>query len=323
MKRIVLPLTIIAALASPILHATDKLELLATIKPIHSLVAVIGGELANTKQIIQSNASPHHYNLRPSDLRRMHAADLIFRVDPNLESFLKKSLRSIDGEKIITLSNAPKMTLLKVFEEHTHDEHNDHEEEDERQENDHKDHEESKEHENEATNIDYHLWLSPDNAVAMANNIRDALIKIAPEHKEQLTKNAERLINGIQEKNKAITEQLESVKETPFLVMHDAWQYFTKHYQLKQLGSISAQERLKASAKSLSAARETISKSNVQCLLAEPNLKRRTLTILTEDLPIQITEIDPLGREIPDSPQAYPELLQYTADKLLNCLKNK
>ena len=303
MKRIVLSLIIIAALSNSILQADEQLKLSTTIKPIHSLVSAISGELADTQQIIQGNASPHHYHLKPSDLRKLHSADLLFRIDPKLESFLQKSLRSIDEQKVITLSTSTGLTMLPALESHGHDEHD--------------------VSDDEAEELDYHLWLNPDNAIAMASSIRNALSKAAPKHAEQFAKNTEQLINAIRKKDQQIKEQLDEVKDTPFLVMHDAWQYFTKYYELKQLGSISAQERLKPSAKSISNARRVITESKVSCLLTEPNIKAKTLAILTEDLSIKVTEIDPLGREIPQSDSAYPQLLQYIADKLLNCLKKK
>jgi zinc transport system substrate-binding protein len=303
MTRIVLPLIIIAALSTPILQAKEELKILTTIKPVHSLVTAIGGDLISAKQIIPNNASPHHYSLKPSDLRRISNASLIFRIDPKLEGFLSKSLRSISKDKVITLSKSQDLTLLEAKESHDHGHEDDHTDED-----DHKE-------------LDYHLWLNPDNAIAMATTINLALSQLAPKHTKQFAKNTETLINNIQAKHLEISTQLEEVKETPFLVMHDAWQYFTTHYQLKQLGTISAQERLKASAKALTAARSTLKNSNVKCLLAEPNLKQRTLAILAEGLPVKISEIDPLGRHIPDSDLAYPQLLQYTADKLLDCLK--
>jgi len=313
MKRIVLSLAIIAALSAPILQAKEQLKILSTIKPVHSLVSAIGGDLVSVEQIIPDNASPHHYSLKPSDLRKINKAKLIFRIDPELESFLNKSLRSVSEEKLITLSQAEKLTLLEAKASHNHEGHDD---------EDHEEHEEKgDDHENEA--LDYHLWLNPDNAISMANTIRDSLINIAPENTEQFTTNTQQLTASIQKTHQEITEQLKDVKDVPFLVMHDAWQYFTSHYQLKQLGTISAQERLKTSARALSEARATIKGSNVKCLLAEPNLKQRTLITLTESLPINITHIDPLGREIPESDQAYPQLLQYTADKILSCLKQK
>ena len=329
MKRIVLSLTIIAALSAPLIHAKEKLKILSTIKPIHSLVSAISGELADAAQIIPNHASPHHYNLKPSDLRKINSADLIFRIDPQLESFLQKSLRSVTEDKVISLANATGISLLHARGEHEHDAHDEKDEHHESSDTHHDEHNENAhskdDHENEAVPeaLDYHLWLNPDNAIAMANAIRDALIKITPEHSEKFNSNTKQLINEIHKQNEQISQQLKQVQDTPFLVMHDAWQYFTQYYQLNQLGSISAQERLKSSAKSISKARATISQSKVHCLVTEPNLKTKTLRILTEDLSVKITQIDPLGREIPESKLAYPQLLQYTADKLLNCLKKK
>lgn len=317
MKRIVLSLAIIAALSTPILQAKEQLKILSTIKPVHSLVSAVGGDLVSVEQIIPNNASPHHYSLKPSDLRKISKAALIFRIDPELESFLNKSLRNVSEDKVITLTKSDKLTLLEAKASHEHDNHNEGEEHDEHKDDEHA------EDKHEVEELDYHLWLNPNNAIAMANTIRDSIIKIAPEHSEQLTENTKLLTANIKAQDQEIIKQLKDVQNTPFLVMHDAWQYFTNHYQLKQLGTISAQERLKTSARALSKARATIKNSDVKCLLAEPNLKQRTLATLTENLPVNITQIDPLGREIPETSLAYPQLLQYTADKLLSCLKQK
>lgn len=304
MKRIVLSLAIIAALSASILNAQEKLTILSTIKPIHSLVAAIVGDHGESELIIPKHASPHHYSLKPSDLRRINTADLIFRIDAKLESFLLKSLRNVSKAKVITLSQAEDLTLLEAKGSHEHEDEAHHDE-------------------NEVVALDYHLWLNPDNAIAMIHLIRDTLSNLAPANKDDFAKNTQQLIESINNKNQEITQQFETVITTPFLVTHDAWQYFTKHYQLNQIGSVSAQEHLRPSAKAISEARTALVNSKIKCLVTEPNLKKKTLRVLTEDLPINITEIDPLGQAIPESNLAYPQLLQYTADKLLNCLKNK
>ena len=102
--------------------------------------------------------------------------------------------------------------------------------------------------------------------------------------------------------------------------MHDAWQYFTEHYQLKQLDSITLQERLKPSAKALSQARQLIKSSDVHCIVTELGFKLKTLRVLTERINVNTAEIDPMGRHITLSAQAYPALLDYTAKQLVECL---
>lgn len=330
MKRIVLFLSVIAALQTSPLLADDKRLVLSTIKPVHTLVSAIAGDTADTAQIIPDYASPHSYSFKPSDLRRLSKADLVFRIDEHMESFLNKSLTSIAKDKLVSLSDSEGLVLLKA--NHSHDEHEthaehenyeehaDHEGHEEHDANDMENHDEHHEAEDDAEN-DYHLWLDPNNAIAMVKQIRDQLIKMDAKNTEQYTKNTEQLIDTITQKDEAISKQLSGVTDSPFIVMHDAWQYFSKHYKLNQLSSVTLQEDLRASAKAISEAREMIRSSGVTCVVTEPNFRLDTLKVLTEDFKVNTAQIDPLGRNIAISSQSYPELLQDTADKLLSCLQ--
>lgn len=321
MKRIVLFLSVIAALQTSPLLADDKRFVLSTIKPVHALVSAIAGDTADTDQIIPDYASPHSYNFKPSDLRKLSKADLVFRIDEHMESFLDKSLTSIAKDKLISLSESEGLVLLKANHSHTehdaHDDHAEHEAHDEEHSMDeHDDHATE-----DAAENDYHLWLDPNNTIAMMKLIRDQLIKMDPQNTGQYTENAQQLIDATTEKDQSIRKQLSGVTERPFIVMHDAWQYFSKHYQLNQLSSVTVQEDLRASAKAISEAREMIRNSGVACVVTEPNFRLDTVKVLTEDFDVNTAQIDPLGRDIAISRQSYPELLQNTADKLLSCLQ--
>lgn len=301
MKRIVLFFTVIAALTSAIANSAEKPLILSTIKPVHMLVHAISGDLTEHHQIIPDYASPHHYSLKPSDLRRLSKADLVFRIDPNMEAQLNKSLKLINEKSLITLSGTDGLAILETGHHHHNDEH-------------------------EETNTDdsakdYHLWLAPNNAILLSEAIRDAMIQLLPEHAAKLEKNTQHLTDSIQKTDREISSSLTKLSKVPFLVMHDAWQYFTHYYALNQLGSVSQQDGLLPSGKALSQARAMIRDSGVQCIVNEPGVKLRTLAVLTEDLDVKSTEIDPLGRTITLSSQSYPELLQYTATQLINCLK--
>ena len=316
MKRIVLFLSVIAALQTAPLLADDKRLVLSTIKPVHMLVRAVAGDIADSAQIIPDYASPHSYSFKPSDLRRLSKADLVFRIDAHMESFLDKSLTSIAKGKLISLSDAEDLTLLKA--NHSHEAHEAY--------NKDKDHEEHEAHDEEhesddAAENDYHLWLNPDNATAIVKQIRDQLIKLDTANSAQYTENAQQLIDSIAEKDKAISLQMSEVTNSPFIVMHDAWQYFSKHYTLNQLSSVTLQEDLRASAKSISEVRELIRSEGVTCVVTEPNFRLDTVNILTEGFAVNTAQIDPLGRDIKSDLQGYPELLQNTADKLLSCLK--
>ncbi|PWQ94511.1 zinc ABC transporter substrate-binding protein [Leucothrix arctica] len=322
MKRIVLFFAVIAALSSSLAMAEEKPLIVSTIRPIQAIVVAITGDNVETKQLIPDFASPHQYSLKPSEIRLLNKADLVIRIDDHLETFLEKSMRSLDLEKLVTLSTVKGLTLLSANHDHNDHEEAEHDEDAHEKESSHEDeHHHDEDHEQlKAEDTDYHLWLSPSNAVLIAANIRDRIIAIDPSNKESYESNTQQLIDSISETDKAIIETLAPIKEMPFLVMHDAWQYFTNHYGLNQLDSITLQERLKPSAKALSKARQTITDSNVRCIVTELGFKLKTLRVLTEDIDVNTTEIDPMGRQIKLSKQAYPALLDYTAKQLVECL---
>ena len=170
MKRIVLFFVVIAALSSSLATADEKPLIVSTIRPIHALVTAITGENADTQQLIPDFASPHQYSLKPSEVRLLNKADLVVRIDDHLETFLEKSMRSIDAEKLVTLSGVEGLTLLSA--NHDHDDHEKTAHKEESHEDEHH-HDEAQHDELEAETTDYHLWLSPKNAMLMATYIRD------------------------------------------------------------------------------------------------------------------------------------------------------
>lgn len=319
-RRMAFFFVVIAALSNPLAIANEKPLIVSTIRPIHALTSAVVGDNADTLQLIPGYASPHHYSLKPSEIRRLNKADLVIRIDEHMETFLEKSMRNIDTKKVITLSSIKGLTLLSAnhdHEDHDEAEHKDNSTDKHSHEGEHHD----DEHKTlEADETDYHLWLNPKNAILMATHIKDRVISIDPSNRDNYETNTQQLIDSIKQTDNAIRESVAPIKEQPFLVMHDAWQYFTNYYELKQLGSITLQERLKPSAKAILDARKTIKQSNVRCIVTEQGFKLKTLRILTENISVNTTEIDPMGRQIKLSKQAYPALLDYTAKQLVECL---
>ena len=67
-----------------------EINVLASIQPIHSLVAMVMNGIAEPKLILEGTGSPHTYSLTPSKARDIQNADLIFWIGPQIETFLIK-----------------------------------------------------------------------------------------------------------------------------------------------------------------------------------------------------------------------------------------
>ena len=90
-------------------------KVVATIKPLHSLVAAVMGDLGSPTLIVQGGASPHTYSLRPSDAAALEAADVVFWTGHGLELFLEDSIGTLaPNATVVELSQARGIQLLPV-----------------------------------------------------------------------------------------------------------------------------------------------------------------------------------------------------------------
>ena len=112
--------------------ANADIKVVASIKPIHSLVSYLMDGVGKPDLIVDGYASPHGFAMKPSHAKMLQNADLIFWVGEDLENFLEKPLKSIakKAEKI-ELMETKGLKKLKfrernIFEEHGHDEHKEH-----------------------------------------------------------------------------------------------------------------------------------------------------------------------------------------------------
>ena len=131
-----------ALIATTILSASMSmaqadLKVVASIKPIHSLVAGVMEGTGTPTLIVEGAGSPHTYALKPSQARRLQEADLVFWVGNTLEPFLQKPLESIASKATtVTLMDVDGLNQITfreggAFDAHGHNDHKGHDDHDE------------------------------------------------------------------------------------------------------------------------------------------------------------------------------------------------
>src|SRR5262249_55788515 len=114
--------------------------------------------------------------------------------------------------------------------------------------------------------------------------------------------------------------RLKPYAQTPFVVFHDAYQYFEARYPLDQVGIVEIDPGRSPSARHLSALRKKILETKAVCVFAEPQFEPRLLNTLTEGLPVRTGTLDPLGVDIAPGPSLYANLVDHLAASLIACL---
>ena len=296
-------------LLAPLLARTAELQIVASIKPVHALVAGVMQGVAAPLLLVPGSASPHDYNLRPSDVRALVTADALFWVGPDLETFLVKPLDNARGKvRAVALLEAPGMTVLPlreggVWEAHAHG----------------ADHEHGHEHE-QAGGRDAHIWLDPRNAVVMVERIVAVLGEVDPAHRGDYQRNGAALVARLQALDQQLATELAPVQQQPYIVFHDAYQYFERRYGLNAVGSVVLNPEQRPGAKRVAAIQARIRDLKVRCVFSEPQFQPALVETVIAGSGARTGVLDPLGATLPAGPDAYFQLLQGLGAALRGCL---
>ena len=296
-------------------------NVVASIKPVHSLVAAVMEGVGEPTLIVRGAASPHTYALRPSDAGALQDADLVFWTGAGMELFLADALTTLSGEaEVVELSQAPGITLLPVREGGTFEAHS-HEGEGHDHEHDHEEHDhEGHDHDHDHAGGDMHFWLDPQNAIHMVDAIAAALSQADPENATAYAANAEREKADLVALQAEVTASLAPVADKPFLVFHDAYQYFENRFGLTVAGSVTVTPDVMPGAQRIDALRARVAELGATCVFAEPNFEPTIIAAITEGSTAKAGVLDPEGGALAEGPNLYPELLRGLANSLVDCL---
>ena len=297
-----------SALAAP--------RVIASIVPVHSIVASVMGDVGTPELLLSGKNSEHTASLSPQQLSDLGKADAVFMIGSGLEHKLGQVSGgdSVNGKKFFTLSEAPGIKTLKIreggkFEVHEH-------EEEEHEGEEHDDHDEA------ILKFDPHVWLDPENAKAMTNAVAAELGKIDPEHAKTYEANAAAYVASLDQLTADISAETKPIQNKPFIVFHDAYQYFEKRFGLTAVGSISDISAAAPSAKRLNEIRGKLEETKALCVFREPQFDAKYVTVVLEGSQARQGVLDPIGYDITPGPKAYAELLTRLAKGARDCLMN-
>ena len=283
-------------------------KVVVTLKPIHSLVALVMAGVGTPHLIVDGSASPHTFTLKPSGAKAINEAEVFLRVSELLEPFTRKLAGSLPKTvKLVSLIAAPGLTVLPQRHGDTFEVHDDHDDA-------------VAGHHEDAGSKDGHIWLDPDNAKTIVAHVAKVLSDTYPADAEKYAANASGAVAKIDALTAELTTLLEPVKGKPFVVFHDSTQYFEKRFGLQAVGSITVTPDVQPSAKRLTAVRKKIAGLNAACVFAEPGFQPRLVDAVTEGTTARAATLDPEGVTLSPGADMYFELMRLMARNTKQCL---
>ena len=311
--------------------ATETTGVISTIQPINSLVSAVIGNTGKTISIIPAEQSPHDFKLKPSDVKVLQNGNIIFYVSNHLESSVTKVFKNLPKNiKLINLMKESGINHLAIrdnaaWERHDHhgDDHDDHDKHGKKHD-DHDDHDKHgkkhDDHDDHEKEDDVHIWLSPDNAIKIVQKVNKVLSLYFPENSKIYNDNTTKFIDKIRNLKIELIKELSPIKNKPYIVFHDAYQYFEKTFELNAVGSIALEGDIASSPKQISFIKDKIIKSKASCVFQEPQFDSKLVKIVLEGTNAKTGTLDPHGVNITGNKDFYLQLLKNMAKSLKECL---
>lgn len=287
-------------------------KVVVTIKPVHSLVLQVMGETGVPRLIVNGAASPHSYSLKPSDAKMIADADVVIRVSEAVEPFTAKSLKNTKKSAVVvSLIDAPGLALLKKrddpnFESHEHakaDRHG-----------------HGHDHDKAEGDIDGHVWLDPANAVIIVDYVADRLGEKDPARAAVYRANAAKAKELLEALARELDAGLKAVAGRPYVVFHDAYQYFEARFGLTPVGAVTVNPEVPPSGKRLATLRDKIQKLGASCIFSEPNFEAKVVKVLSEGTQARTAQLDPEAATLTPGADLYGTLMRSMAQSMRGCL---
>ncbi len=201
-------------------------QIAATTLPVYEFTSRLceGTGITVTRLVTEEVSCLHDYSLNVKQVKAAEAAEHIVISGAGLEEFLDDLL--LDAS-VIDASHG--IDLLCPEEAHDHD-HG---------------------HEGHHHESDPHIWLSPVNAAAMAQNICRGLISAYPHQESVFLFNLEDLTVELEQLQSYGEETLSDLSCRDLITFHDGFSYFAEGFDLHILEAVEEESGSEASAKEL------------------------------------------------------------------------
>jgi zinc transport system substrate-binding protein len=291
-------------------NAAAAPRVMASIQPIHSLVAGVMQGVGAPGLIVQGYASPHAYQMRPSVAAALYQADLVFWMGAPLENFLQKPINNVrPPARVVTLLDTQGLNVYfnrksGVWDAQTSVIRS----------------AKSAQPAPAAFERDPHVWLSPQNAKHLVDRIAMALAKLDADNAARYRTNAGALSQRIDRQTAALQERLAPVRSMPFVTFHDAFQYFERAFGLNAVGALHLQPDRAPGAGRIYALRAAIRAQGVRCVFREPQFQAALVDTLVEGTGARVDVLDSMGAAIAPGPNAWFQMMAANADSMVRCL---
>jgi len=294
----IVTVTFLLVLTSTPPAATSGPAVFVSILPQKFFVQQICGNTCAIEVMVPPGASPHTYEPKPSQMRKLAQARVFFTIGVAMEKAWLDKITTINPDLMVVNTEAEIERLAM-----SGDDHHDH------GEGAHND----ADHDEEVHNgLDPHIWLAPPLVREQAETIKNSLIELDPANASVYKENFSRFVDRINALDSRLRQILEAKQGMKFMVFHPSWGYFARSYGLVQIPvEIEGKSPKPAHLQHLI---EEAREEQITVIFAQPQFSRKSAEVIAREIGAEVVLIDPLSEN-------WFENMTEVADKLSRALR--
>ena len=281
----------------------EGLNVVTTTYILRDLTEEIAGDKATVTCLIPKGQGVHGFEPSPKDMNQVNEADLFVYNGAGLESFTDRLKETAEGDATFVEASEG-IELLKGGHHHHHDEDADHDHDHDAADHDHDhdaadhDHDhDAAEHDHEHEGMDPHVWMAPENAEEMAENICEALSAKDPDNAAYYKANYEKLSEKFDALDDSFENVLVKAKHKDIVVSHEAYGYLAKEYGLNQIPIEGINSESEPDPKAMKAIVDEMKAKGIKTVFTEPNEDDKIAQTVASEAGAEVKELDPMEYE--------------------------
>jgi zinc transport system substrate-binding protein len=247
---------------------------MVTIEPQRYFAEQLVDTFFTVKCMVPSGISPETYDPTPAEMIALAHAQAYFCIGYiGFEELWLDKLKS-NYPQVKFFDNSAGISLFVSDHDDEHEAHH------------------AKDHHHHSR-IDPHIWNSPKQALVIAANMHDALVKIDPDNATFYAEKLQSLLEYIRKIDAEVTNILSRSSQKSFIIYHPALTYFARDYGLTQhCIEIDGKEPSPEQIKHLI---EEAKENQIQTVFIQQEFDRRNAEIIAEETGCKLVVINPLS----------------------------
>ena len=263
----------------------------ATIFPIKEIIRNVVGSRGVVEGIMPPGASPHTFQLKPSDIKRVNSATALFSGDEHLDLWAREfenphtieTFHLLPHEYLLDIKGYVGKNAGKSFGE------------------------------------DPHFWTDPLTVKALLPKLVEKLSQLDPQGAKNYSKNAQEFAKELDTLTTEMSHILQPVKGKTVLLTHPFFQYFLKRFEINMGGIIEPLPGTEPTPREVGEIIKDVEKRKIAVILGHPQHSLRPAQLIAESTNCRIVKLDPLGGT--KGRENYSDMVRYNAAKILEVFK--